>query len=33
MEMLTLWQELDMSSEEDWECAGDTTSYRKKVEK
>lgn len=25
MEMLTLWQELDMSLEEDWECTSDNS--------
>lgn len=30
--MQTLYQELDLSSEEEWECSNDSTRYRKKVE-
>lgn len=32
MKMQTLYQELDLSSEEEWECSNDSTRYRKKVE-
>lgn len=31
--MLNLWKELDISSDEDWECAGDITQYKNKGEK
>ena len=32
MEMATLWQELDLSSEEEWECPGDSVCYKKRLE-
>lgn len=32
MEMTSLWQELDLSSDEDWRCADDYTRYKKRVE-
>lgn len=32
MEMVALWQELDLSTEEDWDCPGDCVRYRKKLE-
>lgn len=31
MEMLSLWQELDLSSKEEWEYVGDNALYRKKL--
>lgn len=30
MEMMSLWQELDLSTEEEWECAPDSVRYKKK---
>ena len=32
MEMLNLWQELDLSTEEEWECTGDSVRYKQKLE-
>ncbi|XP_057952074.1 uncharacterized protein LOC131146466 [Malania oleifera] len=32
MEMTHLWQELDLSIEEEWECSGDSTRYKKRLE-
>ena len=32
MEMATLWKELDMSFEEEWECLRDTIRYKKRLE-
>lgn len=32
MEMKTLWQELNMSFEEEWECTKDSVRYKKKLE-
>lgn len=29
-EMTFLWQELDLNSEEDWECSKDSVKYKKK---
>ena len=31
-EMLGLWQDLDLNGEEEWECTGDSVSFRKKME-
>ncbi|RVX09169.1 hypothetical protein CK203_013737 [Vitis vinifera] len=31
-EMLGLWQELDLSCEEEWECTGDSVRFKKKME-
>ena len=31
-EMLGLWQELDVSCEEEWECTGDNVRFKKKME-
>lgn len=31
-EMKALWQELDLSSEEEWECTGDSVRYKKMLE-
>ena len=31
-EMKSLWQELDLSYEEEWECFGDSVRYRKRLE-
>ena len=31
-EMKSLWQELDLSYEEEWECSGDSVRYRKRLE-
>lgn len=30
--MTNLWQELDLSLEEEWECSGDSARYKKRVE-
>lgn len=32
MEMIALWQELDLSSEEEWECAADSVRFKKRLE-
>ncbi|KAL2497494.1 Bifunctional aspartokinase/homoserine dehydrogenase 1 [Abeliophyllum distichum] len=32
MDMCNLWQELDLSSEEDWECSADSAKYKKRLE-
>ena len=32
MEMLNLWQELDLSFDEEWECTNDSVRYRRKLE-
>lgn len=32
MEMTQLWQELNLSLEEEWECTGDSVRYKKRVE-
>lgn len=32
MEMVSLWQELDLSLEEEWECMDDSVRYKKKLE-
>ena len=32
MKMETLWQELDLSFEEEWECLGDSVRYKKRLE-
>lgn len=32
MEMMSLWQELDLSVEEEWDCAGDSVRYKKCLE-
>ena len=31
-EMLGLWQELDLSYKEEWECTGDNVQLKKKME-
>ncbi|RVW39497.1 hypothetical protein CK203_085970 [Vitis vinifera] len=31
-EMLGMWQELDLSCEEEWECTGDSVRFKKKME-
>ena len=31
-EMLGLWQDLDLSCEEEWECTGDSVRFKKKME-
>ena len=31
-DMVGIWQELDLSFDEDWECRGDTVKYKKKLE-
>ena len=31
MEMATLWQELDLSSEEEWECPRDSVCYKRRL--
>ena len=31
-EMLGLWQDLDLSCEEEWECTGDNVRFKKKME-
>ena len=33
MEMLALWQELDLSSKEEWHCAEDSALFKKRQEK
>ena len=33
MEMLALWQELDLSSEEEWRCSEDSALFKKRQEK
>ncbi|XP_041009636.1 uncharacterized protein LOC121253694 isoform X1 [Juglans microcarpa x Juglans regia] len=32
MEKTTLWQELDLSFEEEWKCTGDSVRYKKRLE-
>lgn len=32
LEMTSLWQELDLSNEEDWECSKDSEKYKKRLE-
>lgn len=32
MDMVSLWQELDLSLEEEWDCPSDCEWYKKKVE-
>lgn len=32
MKMISLWQEIDLSSKEEWKCSWDSTYYKKKLE-
>ena len=31
-EILSLWQELDLSTEQEWDCAGDSVRFKRRLE-